>query len=213
MENRLILPRNESQKVNSVLFLSHIHVFVRHVVRRYLCWQTQPMATLTLTPDLPRGNYAIVFTDSNPNRVIKLFKSSQYDELLSNSASLDEGIDDETRDIIFGYEREAYEIAMQSESLRLYIPEFFGSAPIEAVLTPEGDDVSKAFLLGCNLVIERIVTPLDKIGPHRGKPNVASVLRQFAEAGITHTEDADITFVDETFVLVDFATQDVELWA
>jgi len=106
-----------------------------------------------------KGAYALVFFDKEQGRVFKLFKTSAWDNTVS----------DADRKRTFGYELEANQIADGDETLRNYIPRFHGQVKVAKVIDTDGKNISDQFFLDNCYSLDLIQGPEDKILQQYGR--------------------------------------------
>jgi hypothetical protein len=150
-----------------------------------------------------KGAYALVFLDKQQGRVHKLFKTSAWDNTVS----------DADRKRTFGYELEAYKIAASDETLRNYIPRFHGQLQVTKVIDTDGTDISGRFFLDHCYCLDLIQGPETKIGAVMGGiAHIERMVKEFHERGVMYLEDASVFFAaDEAKTkVIDIATTNLD---
>lgn len=160
---------------------------------------------LSLANVLSGGAFSCVFRQPGENCVYKLFKSSQHDE-----RSKVEPYDNYAR-AVFQSEVSAYQIAMNSGSLRQYVPEFYDVVAIESITGDTlGYDTQK-FLLDCCYKIEFIEGTAVKMADALCiNPDIQGILNEFIPSGIQYVRDASVFYPKDLnkMKIIDFAVQD-----
>ncbi|OTG94147.1 hypothetical protein [Acinetobacter sp. ANC 3832] len=145
------------------------------------------------------GAYGTVFFNKTNNKAIKVFKrkESNRDEQIKST---------------FKSEVSAYNIAMENNNLKTFVPEFYGEInDIEKILDEYGSDISKEYFLNLAYAMKYIPKKFVKNNDYRVDVNHKNeVFKLFDDAGITYVKDSSVSVKEngEIVYIIDFAVND-----
>ncbi len=143
------------------------------------------------------GYNAAIFYDSESSLVRKVFfqKGRTHSEVRA----------------IYNAEIEAYKIAMNSTTLKPFVPGQFKRCENQKIVDGNGLFCSSLFFEDCAYEIEFVRGDFVKVGA-LGTPEARALIRAFKNEGINHTSDMSVVLDDDEKILkaIDFATQEFE---
>jgi hypothetical protein len=158
------------------------------------------------------GAYADIFIDENARRVYKLFNSEPEGGLPRSISTANLNA---IRHENFQTQLDAYQIAGADPFLSAHIPQFFGTAQATAVHDSAGGNVSYEYLLDACYVVQRLQGRDEKADPR--SDFAPAHIKAFAERcktlGINYVHDSSAFSLEdpERFVVIDFATREIEM--
>lgn len=145
------------------------------------------------------GAYGLVAFVKNKTKAVKIFKKTHSYEQANN---------------VFKSEVKAYELAQASERVKSLVPNFYGEVIIDNVLDEDGNDISDRFYLSMAYTMSfeegtfRKISLVSEIEYNR-------IRADFVGLGINYFKDSSVTVDKNGSInkIIDFATQEFELWA
>jgi hypothetical protein len=163
-------------------------------------------------PHRTSGAYADIFIDENAARVYKLFIAEPEGRL---PRSLSTANLNAIRRENFQTQLNAYRIAEADPFLSAHIPQFFGTAQATAVHDSAGADVSNEYLLDACYVVQRLEGRDEKANPRSdfAPAHIKAFAKRCKTLGINYVHDSSAFNLEdpERFVVIDFATREIEM--
>ena len=167
-----------------------------------------------------RGAFAVVLINKGTKTAIKLFKSYDHPQLNgTGKQEIGEFKTHEYHTKVFETEIKAYELVQQSELLKKYTPQYYGTTSVVKI-TENGNDITHQFLKNCCFSIEFIDGYEKKVSLIRNDTallnylennlglNLAEIIKEFNRLGINYLTDSTAIFNDNEFKIIDFGTID-----